>query len=201
MGIKIFFELHEEKFLFDFFLKAHNSHLGDARETESNRANKINIGQLIRERFGIEKTFNIGFTTYTGSVTAADSWDMDADFKRVRPSLNESIEFLFHDVLINNSLLQNNGQYFLLFRSNSPLIQLSKELIEELGEKRLERAIGVIYRPHTERQSHYFNAKISKQFDCVIHIEITHALKPLEIHPTWIESEKEHVPDTFPMTV
>jgi erythromycin esterase-like protein len=93
---------------------------------------------------------------------------MDPDFKRVRPSFPESIEFLLHD---------------------------------ELNEKRLERAIGVIYRPHTERQSHYFNASISTQFDCVIHIEVTHALRPLEIYPAWTEAEKEHVPDTFPMNV
>jgi erythromycin esterase-like protein len=62
-------------------------------------------------------------------------------------------------------------------------------------------AIGVIYRPHTERQSHYFNASISTQFDCVIHIEVTHALRPLEIHPAWTEAEKQHIPDTFPMNV
>jgi erythromycin esterase-like protein len=122
---------------------------------------------------------------------------MDPDFKRVRPSLNESIEFLLHDVFIKNSTMIDNGQYFLLFRFNNSSIELSKEL----HEKRLERAIGVIYRPHTERQSHYFNASISTQFDCVIHIEVTHALRPLEIHPAWTETEKEHIPDTFPMNV
>jgi hypothetical protein len=95
----------------------------------------------------------------------------------------------------------NNCQYFLLFRSNNPSIKISKELNNELQVKRLERAIGVIYRPHTERQSHYFNARISTQFDCVIHIEITRALRPLEIHPAWVDAEKEHVPDTFPMNV
>jgi erythromycin esterase-like protein len=108
----------------------HNSHVVDARATESNQIDKINIGQLIRERFGLENTYNIGFTTYTGTVTAADSWDMDADFKRIRSSLNESIEFLFHDDLMNN------GQYFFLFRSNNPSIQLSKELNDEFNEQR-----------------------------------------------------------------
>ena len=126
---------------------------------------------------------------------------MDPDFKRVRPSLNDSIEFLLHDALIKNSRMINDGQYFLLFRSNNSSIKLSKELHTELHKQRLERAIGVIYRPHTERQSHYFNASISTQFDCVIHIEVTRALKPLEIHPAWTETEKEHVPDTFPMNV
>ncbi|CAF3573475.1 unnamed protein product [Adineta steineri] len=180
---------------------AHNSHVGDARETEKLRAHKINIGQLVRERFGIENTYSIGFTTYTGTVTAADNWDMDPDFKHVRASLHESIEFLLHDALIKNSNLSDNGQYYLLFRSNNPSIEISKELHSELYKKRLERAIGVIYRPRTERQSHYLNANISTQFDCVIHIETTRALRPLEIHPSWAEAEKEHVPDTFPMNV
>ena len=126
---------------------------------------------------------------------------MDPDLKRVRPSLNESIEFLLHDALIKNSNISDNGQYFLLFRSNDPTIEISKELHSELYKKRLERAIGVISRPRTERQSHYLNANISTQFDCVIHIEITRALRPLEIHPSWAEAEKEHVPDTFPMNV
>ncbi|CAF3399796.1 unnamed protein product [Rotaria sp. Silwood1] len=180
---------------------AHNSHVGDARETESNRACKVNIGQLVRERFGIENTYNIGFTTYTGTVTAADNWDMDPDFKHVRPSLNESIEFILHDALIKNSTIFCDGQFFLIFRSNNPSVKYSKELISELQKKRLERAIGVIYRPNTERQSHYFNASLSTQFDCVIHVEMTRALRPLEIHPVWTQAEKEHVPDTFPMNV
>ena len=161
----------------------------------------MNIGQLVRERFGLGKTFNIGFTTYTGTVTAADSWDMDPDFKRVRPSLNESVEFLLHEALTNDSSLAENGQYYLLFRSNNPSVELSKELHTELHKKRLERAIGVIYRPRTERQSHYFDASLSTQFDCVIHVEVTRALRPLEIHPVWAQAEKDHVPDTFPMNV
>jgi erythromycin esterase-like protein len=126
---------------------------------------------------------------------------MDPDFKRVRPSLNESVEFLFHEALTKDTTMTNDGQYFLLFRSNDPSIELSKELHTELHKKRLERAIGVIYRPRTERQSHYFDASISTQFDCVIHVEVTQALRPLEIHPAWAEAEKTHVPDTFPMNV
>ena len=120
---------------------------------------------------------------------------MDPDFKRVRPSLNESVAFLLHEAV------NDDGQYYLLFRSNNPSIELSKELHTELHKKRLERAIGVIYRPRTERQSHYFDASISTQFDCVIHVEATRALRPLEIHPVWAQAEKEHVPDTFPMNV
>jgi erythromycin esterase-like protein len=122
---------------------------------------------------------------------------MDPDFKLVRPSLNESVEFLLHEALTK----MNDNQYFLLFRSNNSSVQLSKELHTELHRRRLERAIGVIYRPRTERQSHYFEANLSTQFDCVIHVEVTSALKPLEIHPAWAKAEKDHVPDTFPMNV
>ncbi|CAF3665964.1 unnamed protein product [Rotaria sp. Silwood1] len=114
---------------------AHNSHIGDARETDSRRARQVNIGQLIRERFGIGNTFNIGFTTYTGTVTAADNWDMDPDFKRIRPSLSESVEFLLHEALTKDSTMRNDGQYFLLFRSNNSSINLSKELHNELHKK------------------------------------------------------------------
>ncbi|CAF0823269.1 unnamed protein product [Didymodactylos carnosus] len=190
---------------------AHNSHLGDGRETESKRSKEVNIGQLVRQRFGLENTFNIGFTTYTGSVTAADSWDMDPEFKRVKPSLKDSHEYLLHEALITSdtknakSHLASNGQYYLLFRSNSKQQEdtnsISKELNDLLHEKRLERAIGVIYRPNTERQSHYFDAHLSTQFDCVIHIETTTALEPLETHPQWIQGKTDHVPDTFPMNV
>ncbi|CAF4493089.1 unnamed protein product, partial [Didymodactylos carnosus] len=183
---------------------AHNSHLGDGRETESKRSKEVNIGQLVRQRFGLENTFNIGFTTYTGSVTAADSWDMDPEFKRVKPSLKDSHEYLLHEALITSdtknakSHLASNGQYYLLFRSNSKQQEdtnsISKELNDLLHEKRLERAIGVIYRPNTERQSHYFDAHLSTQFDCVIHIETTTALEPLETHPQWIQGKTDHVP-------
>lgn len=182
-------------------LQAHNSHVGDARETDSRRAREVNIGQLVRERFGLGQTFNIGFTTFAGTVTAADSWDMDPDFKRVRPSLPESVEYLLHDALTQDSTLMNDGQYLLLFRSNNSSVQISKDLHTELHRKRLERAIGVIYRPRTERQSHYFEANLSTQFDCVIHVGITRALRPLEIHSAWSQAEKDHVPDTFPMNV
>lgn len=126
---------------------------------------------------------------------------MDPDFKSVRPSLNDSIEFVLHEALTTDSALKLDGQYYLLFRSNDSSIQLSKDLHTELHKKRLERAIGVIYRPRTERQSHYFDANISTQFDCVIHIEQTRALRPLEIHPAWAQAEKDQVPDTFPMNV
>lgn len=169
--------------------------MGDARETDSRGAREVNIGQLIRERFGLRNTFNIGFTTHTGTVTAADSWDKDPDLKRIRPSLDESFENLLHQAF------NDDGMFYLLFRSNDPSVQLSKDLHTALHHKRLERAIGVIYRPRTERQSHYFDAHLSTQFDCVIHIDVTRALRPLEIHPKWTDDSNVDVPDTYPMNV
>ena len=97
--------------------------------------------------------------------------------------------------------MHNNGQYYLLFRFNNSLIELSKGLHTELYKQRLERAIGVIYRPHTERQSHYFNASISTQFDRVIHIEGTRALKPLESIQHGQKQKKNMYQIHFPMNV
>ncbi|HEY0009074.1 MAG TPA: erythromycin esterase family protein [Tepidisphaeraceae bacterium] len=143
---------------------AHNSHLGDARHTESGKGGELNVGQLCRERWG-EEVFNIGFTTHTGTVAAAENWGEDVQIKRVNPSMEGSWERVLHDAAVPN--------YALIFRGNA-------ELAKAFAGQRVERAIGVIYRPQTERWSHYFNASLSKQFDAVIHIDETTAVKPLE---------------------
>ena len=132
----------------------HNSHLGDARATEMGRQGELNVGQLVRERYG-DDVRNIGFTTYEGTVTAADDWDGPAQRKKVRPGLRGSYEALFHDAGMQNFLLP--------LRENA-----SAKVLEEA---RLERAIGVIYRPETERQSHYFLASLPRQFDAVLHFD------------------------------
>lgn len=166
---------------------AHNSHLGDASETEAgSKRGETNIGALARETFGIESTYNVGFTGYDGTVSAADSWDDPRKTKRVRPGLAESYEHLFHSVGIPNFMLH--------FRSNSPAVPIDKELVSKLEVPRLERAIGVIYRPDTERWSHYFDCKISKQFDTIIHMDHTSALKPLDT----TSQEEPQEPETYP---
>ena len=134
---------------------AHNSHLGDARATAMGAEGELNLGQLVRERHGRD-AFALGFTTHEGDVTAASSWGGDAGRKRVRPALPGSWEELFHGVHEPRFLLDLRGV--------------------ASGEGRLERAIGVIYRPETERQSHYFHARIASQFDAVVHIDVTSAL-------------------------
>jgi erythromycin esterase-like protein len=161
---------------------AHNSHLGDARMTESAARGELNVGQLVRERYSGDCRL-IGFTTYTGTVTAADDWGAPAERKMVRPALAGSVEELFHDA----------GEKGFMLRFDT-----SAQAAEALRAARLERAIGVIYRPETERQSHYFRARIADQFDAVIHIDETRALEPLERTQRWEEGE---VPETYPWAV
>jgi erythromycin esterase-like protein len=160
----------------------HNSHLGDARATYMADYGELNVGQLVREKYGKEAIL-IGFTTYTGTVTAASDWDGPAERKRVRPALKESYEALFHDI--------NSANFLLTLLDN-------KRASNALEGPRLERAIGVIYLPETERQSHYFDARLSRQFDAVIHFDETHALEPLERYAEWDSGEP---PETFPTGV
>jgi len=147
----------------------HNSHLGDARATEMGRQGELNVGQLVRERYG-QHAFTIGFSTYQGTVTAATDWDGPAEKKIVRPGLRGSYEELLHDT--------GEPAFYLLFRDD-PIAS------EELSDTRLERAIGVIYRPETERMSHYFHAVMPEQFDAVIHIDETNAVEPMEREAMW----------------
>lgn len=156
---------------------AHNSHLGDARATQMGERGELNLGQLVRERHPGECVL-VGFTTYTGTVTAASDWGGVAELKRVRPALEGSYEEAFHEA--------NMGNFLLLIKGDS---RLSRSLKPAL----LERAIGVIYRPETERWSHYFHASLSSQFDAVIHLDETRAVEPLERTAEWME-----MPETYP---
>ena len=158
----------------------HNSHLGDARATEIGEAGEFNVGQLVRERYA-EEAVLVGFTTHHGTVTAASNWDAPAERKRVRPGLPGSYEALFH--------LAEIPRFMLDLRSSDPA--------EILRESRLERAIGVIYRPETERQSHYFHARLADQFDAVLHFDETRAVEPLER----AAAPSGEVAETFPTGV
>jgi erythromycin esterase-like protein len=158
---------------------AHNSHLGDARATERSDRGQLSLGQLVRERYGQEAVL-VGFSTYTGAVTAASDWGAPAERKRVRPGLAGSYEALFHAVDIPRFLLSLRG---------------GGEVADVLRHARLERAIGVIYRPETERVSHYFQARLADQFDAVLHFDETRAVEPLERTGQWEQGE---VPETFP---
>jgi erythromycin esterase-like protein/predicted phosphoribosyltransferase len=160
----------------------HNSHLGDARATEMGQRGELNVGQLVRERYGREAVL-IGFTTHHGTVTAASDWDGPAERKNVRRALAGSYEALFHDAL---------PERFLLTLSADDAAKRG------LSNPRLERAIGVIYRPETERMSHYFRARLPDQFEAVLHFDETRGVEPLERTAGW---EAGEVPETFPFAV
>jgi erythromycin esterase-like protein len=164
---------------------AHNSHLGDARATEMGDSGEWNLGQLVRERHGTEAAL-VGFTTWRGTVTAADDWDQPARRKNVRPALAGSYESLFHEV---------GRPSFLFVPPAADAAPPARGAGTTVPEPLLERAIGVIYRPETERQSHYFEARISRQFDAVVHVDETRALEPLERTSSWEAGEP---PETYP---
>jgi erythromycin esterase-like protein len=159
---------------------AHNSHIGDARATEMGQHGQLNLGQLVRERYGMDDTFLIGFTTHSGTVIAASEWESPAELKDVRPARNDSFEYLLHATGLGNFVLPIRGR---------------KQLVQHLAGQRLERAIGVVYLPENERLSHYFYSDLVTQFDTVIHFDKTRAVAPLD--PSTAMAHVE-LPETYP---
>jgi erythromycin esterase-like protein len=159
---------------------AHNSHVGDARATNMSQEGEFNVGQLARERFG-QDTFLIGLSTHHGTVTAADRWDGPARCQTVRPGLPGSWEEIFHGVPMSAFVLQ---------------LWDNPRITSALYLPRLQRAIGVIYKPQTERSSHYFHTSLPRQFDAVIHIDETGAVQPLERDAP---GPGDELPATFPV--
>jgi protein-L-isoaspartate(D-aspartate) O-methyltransferase len=157
---------------------AHNSHIGDASFTEMAARGELNIGQLCREEWG-DALYSIGFGTDSGTVAAASYWDGPMEIKQVQPAHEDSYEFLCHE--------SHEPNFLLPLRHGD-----SKTLRSELLRPRLERAIGVIYRPETELASHYFQAVLPQQFDEYAWFDQTTAVRPLETHAT------EGMPDTWP---
>lgn len=157
---------------------AHNSHVGDAEATEAGQRGEVNVGSLVRRHFGGEAR-SIGFSTYRGSVTAASDWGGPAETKMLRPSLPESFGELFHEVGL--------PRFFLRCGEGAVVEDI-------LDTPRLQRAVGVIYRPETERFSHYFTAYLPRQFDAIVHIDFTSALRPLREEPRGVDE----FPETFP---
>jgi len=162
-------------------LWAHNSHLGDARATDMGQMGELNLGQLVRERYD-RKAVLVGFSTYTGTVTAASDWGGPTELKQVRPALPQSYEALFHQV--------SYRRFFLNLREDN-------SAMAELQQQRLQRAIGVIYLPQTERVSHYFSAQLPGQFDALIHLDTTRAVEPLDRSTAWEDGDME-APETYP---
>lgn len=156
----------------------HNSHVGNAAATEMGARGEHNVGQLSREHFG-EDAFLVGFGTDHGTVAAASDWDGPMEIKDVRPAHERSYERLFHETGIEAGFLHLRDP-------------VRDEVREELGPARLERAIGVIYRPETELQSHYFQATLPRQFDEYVWFDRTRAVHPLG------GAELRGVPETYP---
>jgi len=152
---------------------AHNSHLGDASATEYAReTGEINIGQLVRNKIGKNDSFNIGFTTYTGTVTAATYWGGPAQKFDLTPAFEDSYEALFHHAIPKD--------WSLILRSNSKELFPDKDIVGLLSATRTERMVGVQYVKRSERQSHYVPSNLPNQFDSVIHVDVTSAIQPLD---------------------
>ena len=163
---------------------AHNSHLGDARATEMALQGEFNLGQLARDRYGRDAVL-VGFTTSHGTVTAARDWDAPAERRTVVPALAGSVEALVHETFGDN-------RYFDLRTPNGARSALTAPL--------LERAIGVVYRPETERMSHYFHASVAHQFDALFHYDRTRAVEPLSRTALWEQGDMEPA-ETWPFAV
>ena len=162
---------------------AHNSHIGDARATDFGEDGQITLGQLLRQRHPDEVQL-VGFTTHHGSVECASDWDEPPHRERVRPSLPGSWEELFHDCGMER------------------FVVVASALRRAVGERaeRLHRAIGVIYRPDSERRSHYYHARIADQYDLVVHVDETHAVQPIDRADDSLSACETHddLPETYP---
>jgi protein-L-isoaspartate(D-aspartate) O-methyltransferase len=156
---------------------AHNSHVGDAAATEMSSRGEYNIGHLCRSKLGGE-VYAVGFGTNTGTVAAASDWDGPMEIKTVLPALPESYERCCHESCVRSFYLD--------------LKQASMDSPQALSKPRLERAIGVIYRPQTELASHYFQAVLPQQFDEYIWFDDTQAVTPFDTKAL------EEMPDTYP---
>lgn len=161
---------------------AHNSHVGDARATEAGRRGELTLGQLARERHGHE-AFLVGMTTFDGTVTAARDWGEPPEVREVLPAHAGSVEELLHHVGLDTLLL-----------APAEGTRAYRELNRAFGE----RAIGVVYRPETERQSHYLTANPARQFDAIVHVDRTTAVTPLDAAASWAGGEP---PETYPTSL
>lgn len=163
---------------------AHNSHIGDASATQMGRMqDEINLGQLCRAQFG-DAAALIGFGTHSGTVAAASDWGGPMEVKTVQPSLEGSVEFSMHGTGLPRFLLDLRPG-------------MHDTLRERLRAPLLERFIGVIYRPGTERYSHYAQASLAEQFDAFVWFDRTSAVSALPVSA----DEKNHAAETFPFGV
>ncbi|MDF2769402.1 MAG: putative erythromycin esterase [Nitrososphaeraceae archaeon] len=169
---------------------AHNTHIGDARQTDMADANMINIGQLVREHASEKNVVLVGFGTYKGSVIAAREWGEKMERMHVPSALEGSWDSLLHE--------QSNGSNSLIIFKGEDSKKYKEQLLseEEIRTKRSQRAIGVVYNPAYERYGNYVPTLLTKRYDAFLYIDETHALHPLHMPET--KEDKEDLPETFP---
>jgi len=162
---------------------AHNSHVGDSAATEVTRQGQVNVGHYLREAFP-GRTFTLGFTTAHGTVTAARKWDAPGEVFTLRPGhqMSNSWEAVLHD----HAMSVGSENILCLFNSRDPSISIPREPLQALSRHSLvQRYVGVVYHPHSERASHYMRSNLPLEYDAVIHVDGTHALPPLDPNPHW----------------
>lgn len=155
----------------------HNTHIGDARATNMKRAGMVNIGQLAREQYGINKVYLVGFGSYQGSVIAGDEWGAPMQKLEVPKAREGSIEHALHRESTQNR--------YLLF--SNPLLG------DQYADSINHRAIGVVYNPEHERYGNYVPSVMAQRYDAFIFLDQTRALHPLHLHP-----HNEKIPETYP---
>ncbi len=176
---------------------AHNTHIGDARFTDMSPSGMINIGQLVREKKGIQNTVLIGFSTYEGTVIAAREWGARMEIMNVPQAMEGSWDYFLHN--LNEELSSKKRDKTIVFDRNSYINSLLKKIndnpiFDENYENRGQRAIGVVYNPQYERYGNYVPTLLSLRYDALLFIDNTNALYPLHIK----QVEDKDLPDTFP---
>jgi len=174
---------------------AHNTHIGDARFTDMNRSGMINLGQLVRQKRGVDNTVLIGFSTYSGTVIAAKEWGKKMETMNVPPAIEGSWDSILHNI---DYKLNNKKQIdkMIIFSKNieRPDMESLDDISKEYDKNRGQRAIGVVYNSVFERYGNYVPTILSSRYDALLFIDNTTALSPLHIEP----SEDKDLPETYP---
>jgi erythromycin esterase-like protein len=154
----------------------HNTHIGDARATDMARAGMVNIGQLAREKYGVENVYLVGFGSYKGTVIAGKEWGAPMEQMTVPEAKKESIEAILHDDFGSNCYFLFDEEERKPFLSSIP-----------------HRAIGVVYNPENEKRGNYVPSVLSDRYNAFVFLENTRALHPLHLKP-----HDEKIPETYP---
>jgi len=176
---------------------AHNTHIGDARFTDMTQSGMINIGQLVREKKGIQNTVLVGFSTYRGTVIAAEEWGAKMEIMNIPAAIEGSWDNLLHSINNDDSDNRNKDKIIVFERDDNAIKMISQKnnyIYDENYENRGQRAIGVVYNPKYEKYGNYVPTILSLRYDALLFIDNTNALYPLHIK----SMENKDLPETFP---